>query len=268
RSVENVIDEIEYFQKKYGIKEFAFMDDNFTFDEKRIYKFCYLLKKRNIKIYINLYPGVRADKLSWKMIRALKSVGVTRITVGVESGNQKVVMKIGKGLNLKDVLKAVHYTKKAGLVADGFFMLGLPMDTERTMHETISFAKKAGFDHAYFFVTTPFPGTPLYTLVERKGTFIAKYFLGIPKHIVEGQPVFIMGELTPELVSKKFKEAYLSFYFRIPKIIKLAKVYMTFMLRYFSFSEIKWLLSQFLFFFTKLHYKAPNLQDLLKSMKD
>jgi anaerobic magnesium-protoporphyrin IX monomethyl ester cyclase len=247
RSAENVVEEIKRDVKEFGVKEITVMDDNFTFDEIRALKICYLILKERLNISINLYSGVRADKLSPLLLKFLKYVGVHRITVGIESGNQEVVYKIGKNLNLETVRSSLELAQSMGFITDGFFILGLPYDTPKTMADTLNFSKSVALDHAYYFTATPFPGSKLYEIVKEEGHIFMDFKLGIPQHIVEGQAHYEIWDLKKNMIEYYFKLAYKSYYFRLKKIIELAKIYLGFVVKHRSLSEIIWLIQQFLF---------------------
>lgn len=248
RSAENIFQEILHDVEVFGIKELIIMDDSFTELNSRAIALCKLLIARRLDLSINIYNGVRADRLNYKMLRYLKAAGVNRITIGVESGNQRVVTQIGKELDLAYVIEVSRIIKRLGFVFDAFFMLGLPFDTEGTMEQTIQFAIALDPDHAYFFTTTPFPGTELYDLVAAKHWFVKKYTASVPAHIVEGEMLYATPAFTVAMVKAKFAQAYRRFYFRLSKIASLILLYFKLILKYRSFTELRWLISQALFF--------------------
>mgnify|MGYP002353279136 CR=1 FL=1 len=187
RSPENIFEEIKHDYQRYGAREFIVMDDVFTLDYMRVKKLCYLIVKSGMDIFLNIYNGVRADAIDDSIIKFLKAVGINRITVGVESGNQNIVNKIGKALNLKRVIEAVRLCRKNHLAIDGFFIIGHPYDTLRTIEQTIQFAIRADFDHAYFFLATPFMGTKLYDIIKTEGKLLYEFEKGSDFHIVQGK---------------------------------------------------------------------------------
>ncbi len=249
RSVESTLEEIQTMIAKYGIKEFAVMDDSFTENYARVKELCLKILKNKLNISLNLYPGIRADTVSNSLLKLLKLAGVHRVTIGVESGNQEILYKIKKNLKLESVRKAVQLIKKAGLFCDCFFILGLPFETPKTIMDTINFALELDPDHAYFFIATPYPGTEMYDLIQKNGEFLIEYKMGVPTSIVDGKATFKFQKLDPRVVERLFKYAYKHFYFRISKIINLFVVYFKFLLKYRSLNEIRWLISQSLMLF-------------------
>jgi radical SAM superfamily enzyme YgiQ (UPF0313 family) len=251
RSAENVVQEMILDVQKYHVREFAIVDDAFMMDISRVKKIFILMRKAKLDVSVNFYSGIRADSVDETLISLFRQCGVNRITFGVESGNQNVVKKIGKALNLQKVRESVQIAQKYGLITDGFFILGHPYDTTKTMDETIQFAIDCGFDHAYFFVAIPFPGTELYQIIESQGKFLTDYKYGIPSHIVEGQPIFELPNLPAEIVQKKFKEAYIRFYLRPQKILRLSLQYIKWIIQYRSLEILRWLISQVFFLFQR-----------------
>jgi hypothetical protein len=88
---------------------------------------------------------------------------------GVESGNQAVLDSIKKRQTLDDVRRAFREAKAAGLQTMGFFIFGLPADTEESMEDTIRFALELDPDLANFMIAAPYPGTELWEIARRDG---------------------------------------------------------------------------------------------------
>lgn len=246
RSPESVVEEIIYDVMNYHVKEIVIMDDTFSLDEIRLKKICRLLKMHKLDIIFNLYNGIRADTINDSTINYLRAIGINRITVGVESGNQDIVYRIGKSLDLQKVIKAVQICKKYHIIIDGFFILGLPFDTLTTMEQTIQFAIDTDFDHAYFFVAVPFPGTELFDIVKKTAILEKDISKGADHHIVEGIPFFSTSHFTTDIVRKKYLDAYRRFYLRPKKIFSLGLVYSRMIFKYWSIDTIKWLIAQFI----------------------
>lgn len=212
RSAKNVVDEIEHLQKEYGVKEISFTDDNLTHDRQRAIDICREILQRRIKIDWACPNGVRVDKVDLALLKLMKKAGCYQIGFGIESGNQDVLDKIGKGIKLEQVRKAAEAAKQAGIETIGFFMIGLPFDTEETMQQTIDFAKSLPLSLVQFTVTVPYPGTPLFKLVEKKGKFLISDWSEFGSY--SGKAYYEMGALNKELVERMYKKAYKEVYFR------------------------------------------------------
>ncbi len=212
RSAENVADEIQHLQSEYAAKEIAFIDDNFSQNRARTIEICRELIQRRIQVEWTCPNGVRVDTLDLPLLKLMKKAGCYQLSFGIESGNQGVLDKIGKGIKLKQVENTVRWAKQAGIETIGFFMIGLPFDSEKTMQQTIDFAKSLPLDLVQFTVTVPYPGTELYGLVEREGSFLVEDWAKFGSY--SGKAYYELGELNKELVERMYKKAYREIYFR------------------------------------------------------
>jgi radical SAM superfamily enzyme YgiQ (UPF0313 family) len=212
RSPKNVVDEIEHLKREYGCREVAFIDDNFSQDRERTINICREIIQRRIKIDWACPNGVRVDTLNLPLLKLMKKAGCYQLSFGIESGNQGVLNRIGKGIKLEQVKNAVRWAKEAGIETIGFFMVGLPFDTEDTMQQTIDFAKSLPLDLVQFTITVPYPGTELYSMVEEHGRFLVEKWAEFGSYT--GKAYYEMGYLKGELVERMYKKAYREIYFR------------------------------------------------------
>ena len=237
RSAENVVDEIEYLVKRFGVKQIDILDDNFTLYHDRADKILDLIIERKIKVAINLQNGVRADKLTFEMVKKMKKAGVYKLGIGIESGNTEILKKIKKALNLEDVKNAVKWCREVGIICIGFFMIGFPFDTEETIKETINFAVELNPSLANFMTAVPLPGTELYDIVEKNGMLTKptdEY--GTSSGFYAQDFHYEIPYLPKEKVLELQKEAYRRFYFRPLKVLEMMKDIR-------SFNELKWTVS-------------------------
>jgi radical SAM superfamily enzyme YgiQ (UPF0313 family) len=166
RSPENIIAELRHIIAEYGIRIFYFIDDLFTIDSRRLQAITEGLITQKLDIRWQCLG--RVDRVSGEILRKMYAAGCRRIHYGIESGNQEILQRINKGIKLEQVRDAVRWTKQAGIQAKGYFMLGLPGDTEETMQQTIDLAVELDLDEAMFSLTTPFPGTRLWDELVNK----------------------------------------------------------------------------------------------------
>ncbi len=170
RAPEKVVDEVEVLAKEYGFRSIYFDDDTFNIGKERILKLCKEMVKRNL----NMPWGAmaRADASDYETLAAMKAAGLTSIKFGVESGVQELVDGAGKGLNLDRVREAVAWCGELGIKTHLTFTFGLPGETRETIQKTIDFAKELNPDSIQFSITTPFPGTEYYEMLERQGNLL------------------------------------------------------------------------------------------------
>ena len=166
-SPERIVDEIEYFQRKYGVDEFEFLDDIFNLNGPRVMAFCDLLHRRNLRIKIAFPNGVRTDILTQEQVDALADAGTYFSSFALESGSPRIQKLMGKNLNIPKYLRGVEMAVKRGIFANGFAMLGFPTETEAEMRQTIDVACNSRLHTASFFTATPYPNTHLYDHVAK-----------------------------------------------------------------------------------------------------
>ncbi len=217
RSIKNVVDEIEHLYNNYGIRGFLFADDTFTMIPKRTEELCNEILKKGLKISWGC--DTRVDAVTPEIAKLMKKSGCNLVKFGIESGDEKILKIIRKGITLEQVRKAVKIVKKAGIKAHGFFIIGHPYDTEESIRRTIDFAKSLPLDYAQFSVLTPYPGTDVLGMAERKeGIELLSNDWG--KFRRYDKPIIKVGMLTPEQLERFHGIAYQEFYMRPSYMIK------------------------------------------------
>jgi len=207
RSSKNVVDEIEYLNKKFGAKAFTFCDDTFTLNQSRAKEICEEIINRKIKIRWDC--NNRVDSVTKELLLKMKESGCTDVWFGVESGSQLVLNAIDKGIKIEQTIKAFKWAKEVGLMTFADTILGFPGETRETAWETIKFVEKLDPDDTAYYIATPFPGTPLYDEVKDNGwlqiTDFDKYDTATPTF---KNPKLEMNELR-EIREKAFQRFYL-----------------------------------------------------------
>ena len=166
RSPENIIAELRALIDSYGVRNFYFIDDLFTLDAKRLTAFCEAVIAQHLDIRWQCLA--RVDRVTAELLQLMYRAGCRQVHYGIESADQAILDRIGKRITPDMVRQVVGWTRAAHIRSKGYFMLGLPGDSEQTMAKTIDFAAELDLDEAMFSLTTPFPGTRLWDeLVER-----------------------------------------------------------------------------------------------------
>ncbi|MEK6897863.1 MAG: radical SAM protein [Nanoarchaeota archaeon] len=219
RSAENIVAEIEHLVKTYGTQEIDFQDDNFTLYADRIKKFCDLMIKKGLhkKVIWKVANGVRCDKLSLPMLKHMKKAGCYMLSLGIESGNQGILDKMRKAEKLEDIRNAAKWCREAGIETRGLFIFGLLGENEKTMQDTINFAKSLPLDTATFHVCIPMPKTEYWEIIKREGKLLD---VGWEGYTAYSEGAFTHGSVTPELMSRMQKKAYKEFYLRPEFILR------------------------------------------------
>lgn len=148
----------------YGIHEIEFLDDTFTLNMKRAVEIAKKIKAE--KLDIKWSGSARVNLFNDEIARAMKDSGAHTIYFGIESGNQKTLDFIGKGIKLQQAIDSVKKGNAAGLHTLGSFIIGFPDDTVEDVRNTIKFSKKVKVKIAQFTIATPYPGTRLWELAK------------------------------------------------------------------------------------------------------
>jgi len=168
KSAARVVEEMKYFVKN-GAAELRIIDDQFAADIDRAKEICQLLIKEKVKIPWCLASGIRVDRVDQEFLDLAKQAGCYQVSIGFESGDQNSLDSINKGITLEQGAKCMAMVKKAGLESIGFFVLGLPADTEASMEKTIDFAGKMMPTYVKSSVMCPYPGSRIFQQYEREG---------------------------------------------------------------------------------------------------
>lgn len=218
RSVDHVVAEIRQAKKDFPqVKEFFFDDDTFTDDTKRAEAIARELGKMGVVWSCNAKANVPRDTL-----KVLKDNGLRILLVGYESGNQKILNNVRKGLLVDTARQFTRDCHDLGIVIHGTFVLGLPGETQETIRETIQFAKEINPHTLQVSLAAPYPGTLLHKQATENGWLDVENAELIDEHGVQIAPLHY-----PHLSHREIHDAleifYREFYFRPRKIAEILK---------------------------------------------
>ena len=159
-----VIDDIRDLVEKYNVHEIHFYDDDLTLDRKRTME----IMERLIAARLDLVWSctTRCDLVDAELLRRMKRAGCWMISYGVESGNDALRAKIDKGVTRERIVAAFRETKRAGIKTTGYFIIGLPGETEETVAETVKFIGELAPAYVNLGVMTVYPGSQFYKDVQ------------------------------------------------------------------------------------------------------
>ncbi len=187
-----IVSEIEFLISEYGKKIFVFGDNSFNADLTRVEQFCDLLIGKNLQILWS--ASIRADRMTQRLADKMKQAGCFNASIGVESANNYILSKIGKGTTIEKLTEGTKMLKKAGIEIMSQFVIGSPYDTLETIRESISYAKSSGCDYTNFYTVLPYKGTGQWDYVMQHGTL---YTQDIHKfHTINPRIVFETPEFT------------------------------------------------------------------------
>jgi radical SAM superfamily enzyme YgiQ (UPF0313 family) len=221
RSPENVVAEWRWLVRDLGATEIGVTDDTMTLDMERAKTICRMLIAEGLNTvpWITIH-GINARNTDEELLRLMKQAGCKRVGFGVESGNQRVLDSIKKQQTVDEIRRAFANAKKAGLETMGFFIFGLPTATEESMEDTIRLALELDPELANFMIAAPYPGTEMYDIILQEGHLFSHDWADFAIHDEKAR--FEIGDLTAELVERKWREAYRRFYLRPSRLWRRA----------------------------------------------
>lgn len=181
RSPEKVVAELKEIKEKYNPDTIWFVDDVFTVSHKWLKAFADELEKQNFSIPFECIS--RADRMNEEVIGLLKKAGCFRVWIGAESGSQKIIDAMDRRVSVDQVRNMIIETRKQGIEAGTFIMLGYPGETQEDIEETINHLKISNPDHFTITVAYPIKGTSLYDEIEAKKTTQPEWHLSTDRDI-------------------------------------------------------------------------------------
>jgi radical SAM superfamily enzyme YgiQ (UPF0313 family) len=152
-----------------GVQHVHMYADLFTVNREQVVELCERIVDAGLDMPWTC--NSRVDHVDEEMLTWMGRAGCSMIAWGIESGNEQVLKRAHKGYKLEQADRALRWAKAAGIQNWGYFIIGLPGETEHTIRETIAVAKKLPLDIALFHVAAPYPGTPFFFEVVENGWF-------------------------------------------------------------------------------------------------
>ena len=228
RTPMTVVNEMEECFHKYGVQEIDIFDYSFTADKKRTLEICREMQKRNLDI---LWACRSRIDIDIELLEEMKKAGCGRIYYGIEAGSQAVLDRVNKGITIKQIRNTIHNTKKLGISALGFFLVGAPGETRKSIKQIVKFARSLDLEYVQFSKCLAKPLTPLWEqMVKETGKdYWKEWILGREEDRPLPRP---WTTLTNEEIDRLAKWAYVKFHSRFFFLLKST-------LRVKSFSEFK-----------------------------
>lgn len=219
RSPGNILEEVKLCMEKYGMRDFLFWSDIFNLDRNWVVELCRAIMSSGLEF--NWATNTRPDTMDPEMAEYMRKAGCTLVSIGIESGNQEVLDKMGKKVDLDEVRKNFGVLKKAGLKTFAYYVVGLPWETRETFEDTVRLAIELDSDFANFFTATAFPGTRFFEyaveqrLFDTEGADLGELFKDAYHY-----PTVKGHHLGQEEIARLHEEAVRRFFLRPGYILK------------------------------------------------
>lgn len=207
RSPESVVEEMRRGMQLYGFRSFKFRDPLFGLDRKRVLRMAELISQLPRKVQFSIES--RIDLLKPETLAVLRAVGLTSITVGIETPNEATLKQYKRApINDDKQRQFVETCRRLGIRTVAGFMIGFPEDTAQSIKGVLRYAKAVNPTFANFNIVTPYPGTEFYNQVMQD---IADF--DYTKYNVY-TPVMRYQHLTPAEVRDWHARCFKKYYFR------------------------------------------------------
>jgi radical SAM superfamily enzyme YgiQ (UPF0313 family) len=172
RSPLHVVDEIEYWYKK-GFRQFNFDDDNFNYNNERVYQICDEIEKRKLNnLFLRCSNGIRADRVDRSLLMRMRDVGFDHIAFGADAANNKMLKLVKKGETIEDIEQALKNASDLGYTLKLLFVVGTPGENRDDVEDKVRLSMKYPLQDVHFYNIIPYPGTELYDWVKENNRFL------------------------------------------------------------------------------------------------
>jgi len=217
REIPDVISELKECVHRYRVKEIDFFEALFTFNKQRTIELCRQIIKHRLRF--DWACRSRVDTVDDETLKWMSRAGCKRVYYGIESWSSSVLSNVVKQITPAQTEKTVKLTHRHKLKALGFFMVGNPGDTPRTVRQSLEFAKRLGLDYIQVGRTVPKPFSQLHlNMIKETGRdFWRDYIL---YKIPEQRAPTPWTRLTHRQQEELARMFYKGFYYRPGYVLK------------------------------------------------
>ncbi len=196
RSPENVMKEIYLHVEKYGAKGVYFREDCFTVNRKRAIDICESITREGLDIALECES--RVDTLDRELLQIMRQAGFESIWFGVESGNQKTLDMMNKGISPEQVKNVFKWCRELGIKAGASIMLGIPYETLEDMKNTIRFVKEIDAEYVIPNIFIGIPMSKMYCEIIQNNWIMSSY----------GDIIFVKTDNFDRVDMEEFQRTY------------------------------------------------------------
>lgn len=219
RSPAKVIEEIDTLVNTYGVRNIKIIDEMFVLNEGHVQDICDLIIQRGYKL--NIWAYARINSVNEKLLRKLKEAGFTWLAYGIESGSNRVLKSVTKGITVEKTKQVVKLTQDIGINVGANYIFGLPEDDLQSMQDTLNLAMELNCEFVNMYCATAYPGSPLYEQAIKEGWKLPDTWGGYSPYSYEHLPLPTKFLTSVDVLSFR-DEAYIKYYTneRYQKMIK------------------------------------------------
>lgn len=170
RSAANIVAEIVSLERRYGIHDFFIVDDIFNIDYQRAMEVFDLILREGLDVHLYFPNGIRGDIVDRPYIDKMVDAGTKYVSFAVETASERLQKMIRKHIKLGKLKELIQYTCDKGIMVNGFFMFGMPSETEEEALVTLRYAEELDRLHfPYVFFARYYEGTEMYGQAVQAG---------------------------------------------------------------------------------------------------
>jgi radical SAM superfamily enzyme YgiQ (UPF0313 family) len=168
RSPESIVEELKVL-RDLGLRNVHMYADLFTVSRDHVVRLCRAMIREGLDF--KWLCNSRVDYVDPEMLGLMAKAGCWLIAWGIESADAGIRKRARKGTSDDKIGRALQWSRDAGIMNWGYFIIGLPGETEETIRATLDLSKKLPLDLALFHIAAPYPGTPFFFEVVENGWF-------------------------------------------------------------------------------------------------
>ncbi len=224
KSVEKTFEELQLLESE-GYKQFLFVDDSLTINQKRIIKLCQKINKE--KLDVEWICEGRVNHASYEMIRSMVKAGCKIIYYGIESASQRILDYYQKQITVQQSRKAVETSRKAGMdIIVGSFIVGAPTETWQEIVRTFKFTQEIPLDIPQYNILGVFPGMALWDEFKAQGYLTREleqqhWEMGVA--VANVHPETVPYEEIKELIRQYYRQYLRRPHFLLAQLARTAK---------------------------------------------
>jgi anaerobic magnesium-protoporphyrin IX monomethyl ester cyclase len=181
RSPKSVVDEVAWIAQRYQPDMLWLADDVFTIHPGWILEYAAEMNRRGLKIPFECIT--RADRLNPRMAETLAALGCFRVWIGSESGSQRILDAMQRGVKVEQVREAVSLCKQNGIQTGMFLMWGYEGEEIADVEATVDHVKQCRPDVFFTTVSYPIKGTPYFDKIASRLVSIRPWEAGTDREI-------------------------------------------------------------------------------------
>lgn len=156
--------ELSLYKKKHHAEFFQFVDLTFTFSRKRTLALCEVLKDIRVKWWCM----TRVQNVDPQVLGAMADSGCEQVLYGVESVSQSAIDQAHKGFTESETIRALQWTKEAGITVGAAYVIGLPGETRESLSDAVAFSRSQGTPVRVKYLSA-IPGTEMFRKARESG---------------------------------------------------------------------------------------------------